>query len=182
MDIVQTRMTLEEFLALPETNRIVELINGEMIMSPPPSDVHQAVIGSLHFFIRGLIEGGILRFAPTGIRFDDENLPEPDIFWISPENAICKLGEDGRYWEGAPDLIIEILSPSTAVKDKREKFQLYQKYGVKEYWIVDPEARYIDVFQRKGDKLIGLGTFAEGDTFESTALSKIVDVRVALGG
>lgn len=76
----------------------------------------------------------------------------------------CRLGEDG-YWYGAPDLVVEVLSPSTAHKDRGVKFDLYEKHGVREYWLVDPEGRYVEVYRREGERFDRAGVFAAGQSW-----------------
>ena len=179
---IKTRMAMGEFLEMPESNRIIELIDGEVNMPPPPLDIHQQAVGSLYLLVHRLMEGGTLRLAPTGIYVDEANFVEPDIFWVRENSADCILVEDGKYWRGAPDLVIEVRSPSTALQDKREKYELYQKSGVREYWIVAPEAQYIEVFRLQEGRFILHGVFGADNTFESAALGgKTVDVAKVFG-
>lgn len=173
-------MTMQEFLALPESNRIIELIGGELVMTPPAVDEHQSRFGSLHFFLRQLIPTGTWRLAPTGLYIDETHFVEPDLFWVRPDSADCQRTPDGKYWQGAPDLIIEILSPSTGLRDKREKFNIYQRIGAREYWIVAPEALYIEVYQLREGSYHAAGIFGVDDSFESAALGVTVEVLKAL--
>src|SRR5436190_1963604 len=128
----KTRVTFEEYSALPETNQIVELIDGEIVVNPP-NFRHQKTLRQIIFSLQSLTATGELGIAPAGVHFDDGNSPEPDLFWVSAENDHCLLEANGSYWHGAPDLVIEILSPSTQANDRGFKFELYQKYGVREY-------------------------------------------------
>ncbi len=175
-ETIKTRTTptpMEEFLAISDDNRIIELLDGEIVMTPPATDWHQSVSGSLYIFIHQCIKGGILRYAPIGLYVDEQNFVEPDLLWISEKNTQCELDKRG-FWHGTPDLIVEILSPSTALRDKRVKFKLYEKLGVREYWIVDPEAKYIEVYHQQDGKFIQLGIYGagEGESFTSTVLPK----------
>lgn len=179
MTTIHTKMTIEEFLALPETNHITQLIDGDFVVTPPPLDIHQETVGALYLYISRLEVGGKLRLAPTGIYMDNENAVEPDIFWVSAANESCFLRADGRYWQGAPDFIIEVLSPSTTDHDQNYKFQLYEKYGVREYWLVDPESKRIEVYQRENNQFRRAGSFAPSSTFASTALNKVINVTAA---
>lgn len=175
-EMTQTRMTMREFMELPETNQIVELIHGEVIVNPPPTDPHQSNSMLMIAFLLKLLPANELRHAPTGVYLDDENWVEPDIFWVSSENTRCTLGEDG-YWHGAPDLVIEIFSPSTVRRDKKDKFELYQKYGVREYWMVDPIGQYVEAWRREGDRFAFIGVFGPDETFTSPVLNgQTVDV------
>jgi Uma2 family endonuclease len=178
-DLTQIKMTLEEYMALEETNQIVELIDGELVMTPPPFDEHQGVIGHTYFFLAQNVKGGTLRIAPTGLHIG-EHMFEPDIFWVGPENNRCVLVE-GKYWEGAPDLVIEILSKSTEYRDRGIKFETFEKHGVREYWLVESEAKFIEVYVWIEGKFDRLGLFGRGKTFESPVLGMAVDVTTVLG-
>jgi len=174
---IQTRITAAEYVLLPETTSPQELIDGEIIELPTPKDDHQKLLGLIYQLLVKLIPGGELRFAPMDVHLDNLNVVQPDIFWVSGPESLCKLGEDG-WWHGAPDLVIEVLSPSTALRDKREKFQLYQKHGVREYWMVDPSAKYVEVWEFPNQK----GIFSAEESFESTVLGgKKVDMVELFG-
>jgi Uma2 family endonuclease len=172
-DMIQTGMTSAEYWDLPETNRIEELIDGEIIVSPTPLDVHQESSGDIYSFLSSTLQTGVLRYAPTGIHFEEGFDLEPDIFWISPDNDHCFLAPDGRYWHGAPDLIVEILPPSTAYRDRGVKFEIYEKHGVREYWLVDPEAKFLEVYQGQFKRL---GIFTKGQTFTSAFIGTDVPI------
>ncbi len=169
-DFTLTRMTAAEFLDLPESNKIIELINGEVIMAPSPVDKHQEILGNLHFKLKPLVDTGIWRFAPADVHLDGINVVQPDLFWVSPDSQICHLVE-GRYWHGAPDLVIEILSPGTTRQDRDTKYRLYEKSGVREYWIVDAEELYIEVYSLRDGAFKRQGIFGLGETFESAVLN-----------
>lgn len=180
-DVTKTRMHAEEFLALPESNLPIELIDGEVIMSPSPKDIHQKVVGLLHQLLVKLTSGGEIRLSPMDVHLDDLNILQPDIFWVSGPDSLCQLGEDG-YWHGAPDLVVEVLSEATTLRDRREKFNLYEKHGSREYWIVDTTGRYVEVWQRIGEQLQRVGVYAADESFESPLLGgKVVDLKAILG-
>lgn len=170
MDIpVKTRTTFAEYAALPESNQIVELIDGEIVMNPPLFR-HQKALVKIIFSLQFLSENGEICVAPSGLNFDDGNSFEPDLFWVSAENTNCFLGADGRYWHGGPDLVIEVLSPSTEVNDRGIKFQTYQKYGVREYWMVNPEAKFVEVYMLDSERLIQQGICDANQPFVSAVL------------
>jgi Uma2 family endonuclease len=134
--------TIEEFKALPE-GTLAELINGILFMSPSPTLEHQQIISDLltdlNVFIRKHRSGGRVLPAPCDVYLDEEaNVVQPDIVYVSPENQSI-IKKNGIH--GAPDLIIEILSPSNASHDLDLKTGLYEKSGVSEYWIVSPTTR-----------------------------------------
>jgi Uma2 family endonuclease len=113
---------------------------------------------------------GEARFAPTGLHLNDGNSFEPDLFWVSSENTRCFLEDNGRYWHGAPDLVVEILSPSTASDDRGIKYETYEKYGVREYWLVDPDAKFVEVYRHQGGKFERQGVYKPDQPFVSAAL------------
>jgi Uma2 family endonuclease len=168
--ITQARVTAEEYFKLPETNQRVELLDGEIVTQMPPKHIHQRLVGLLYHLLLRLIQSGEIVLSPSAIHLDDENVPEPDLFWVSGSDSLCKLGEDD-FWHGAPDLIVEVLLPSTARYDKDYKFKLYQKYGVREYWIVDPVHQYIEVFSLENKKFKQLGVYQADHSFESPVLN-----------
>lgn len=124
-------ITIEEFFQLPETTDITEYINGEIYVSPAPRDIHQAVLGKLHLQIAKLELGGIIRFSPTDLRLGNNGV-QPDLFWIAEDNDQCVL-VDERIWQGAPNLVVEVVSPSTAKRDRDDKFHIYETNDVLEY-------------------------------------------------
>ncbi len=95
--------------------------------------------------------------APIDILFSENDATEPDIVFVSRENESI-IKEDNI--QGAPDLLIEILSPSTAAIDRKTKFRLYEKYGVREYWLVSPEAENVQIFVLRGSGYELLGNFS----------------------
>ncbi len=166
---VKTRTTFAEYTALPESNQIVELIDGEIVVNPPLFR-HQKALVKIIFSLHFLSENGELCVAPSGLHFDDGNSFEPDLFWVSTENKSCILESNGRYWHGGPDLVIEVLSPSTELNDRGIKFQTYQKYGVREYWMVNPEAKFVEVYQLESERLIRQGIYDADQPFVSAVL------------
>lgn len=132
--VSKRRMTAAELSQLPETNQPTELIAGMLIVSPCPVPKHQQISGRFFIKLDDLIPDGEIFFAPIGVYFDEDNIPEPDIVWVA-EDSKCVIGD--KYLEGAPELIIEIFSPGTLRYDRREKYELYERFGVREYWMAD---------------------------------------------
>jgi Uma2 family endonuclease len=170
-------MTRAQFLALPQTNLPTEYVNGVAIMSPTPIKRHQDTVQETTFTLRALFPKslGSLNFAPLDVHIDGVNTVQPDVFWVSAENTRCNLGEDG-YWYGAPDLVIEVLSPATEKRDRGEKFKLYETAGVREYWLIGKD--YVEVYQRLEEKFARVGVFGAGESF---ATSLVADVTIDAG-
>lgn len=179
LTVVQPRMTAEEFRQLPESEDWLQLINGELIMSASPVDMHQLVGGNTYGYLYTKLGAKRLRYE-ADLYLSDIDVPRPDIFWVSPENPHCQL--KGGYWHGAPDLIVEILSPSTAKLDRGKKYQMYEHYGVGEYWILDPVDRSQEVYSLKDGKYIRLGFYEPGEKFQSVILKIEIEVAVLFDG
>jgi Uma2 family endonuclease len=160
-------MTAEQFFEMPETNQIEELIEGEYIVSPPPIGLHQLAVGNAYFFLRSTVPGQAV-VSPAALRLEEDHVLEPDVFWIRPDGD-CKL-VDGRYWQGAPDLVIEVLSPSTARRDRGVKFDVYERHGVREYWLIDLEAQFVEVYRHEDGAFRRRGLFGADEAFASAAL------------
>lgn len=172
--ITQTRMTAREFMAQPESSEHVELIAGEFVMSPTPKFKHQNISLNSAVELRGKVPHGKVVISPMDVYLDDENVVQPDVFWVSGVDSRCKLGDDG-YWHGAPDLVVEVLSPSTALRDHGIKFALYERFGTREYWLIDPDGEFVEVFHHDGEVFRRAGAFGRDAAF---ALSVLPDVTV----
>ncbi|HAS53380.1 MAG: restriction endonuclease [Nitrospirae bacterium GWC2_57_13] len=147
------RYTYKEYAALPEGSPY-QLIEGELIMTPSPAPYHQMISLRLATALANhvsLNKAGLVFTAPIDVYLDDEDTYQPDIIVILKERTRI-VGE--KRIEGAPDVVVEILSPSTAYYDLRKKFYQYEKHGVKEYWIVDPELKTVDIYENKGGKFV----------------------------
>jgi Uma2 family endonuclease len=140
--------TYADYLEWDEDFR-AEIIGGKVYMMSPPLTVHQWVSGELFFQIKSFLKGKPCKVfaAPFGVRLfpkedhSDNTVVEPDIVVICDSSKV-----DERGCNGAPDLVIEILSPSTTRKDRLVKFNQYLDAGVREYWIVDPDAASVEVY------------------------------------
>ena len=147
--IVSTKVKspLERYLELPE-GYPAELIEGEIVMSPSPERLHQEIALSIVEKLLNFKDKGKIYYE-IDVHFDEENVLRPDIIFIKNESNKI-IGE--KWIEGAPDLVVEILSPSTTVKDTLVKRDIYERFGVKEYWIVDPATREVFVYENTGDR------------------------------
>ena len=164
---IQLQMTAAEYFARPETNAPEELIQGELVVSSPPTPEHQRAVAKAFTLIDRLKPNGEVFFAPIALYLDEQNVPEPDVVWVA-ENSRCTIAE--KRLEGPPELVLEVHSPGTVRRDRREKYQLYEQYGVREYWLLDPAERYIEVYQHDGSRFIRHGVYGPQDTFVSPTL------------
>ncbi len=144
---------LEVYRMLPEGTR-AELINGKLFISPAPTLGHQHVIIKLVSLIYNYSNKnklGEVYVSPIDVYINQKNAVQPDIVFVLSENKSI-LKEDGIY--GAPDLVIEVLSPGTKKFDLDKKKKIYEKNSVKEYWIVDPDTKESLGYQLKNSKFI----------------------------
>lgn len=147
----RVRYTFADCLAWDEDTHI-EIINGEAFMMATPSSRHQEILMELARQLANFLEGKQCRVypAPFGVRLfeQDNDRPEDVNTVVEPDlSVVCDRDKiDIHGCKGAPDLIMEVLSPSTRRHDRLVKLNLYQRAGVKEYWIVDPETKSVQVF------------------------------------
>ncbi len=151
----------------------VELIKGKLLkMSPGPNLRHQETSGNLYFNIKGCFINHPCRlyYAPFDVRLPVQDIKRKrDSTVVQPDLCIiCDLAKlDDKGCNGAPDLVVEILSPGNTKHDMHTKFWLYEESGVKEYWMIQPNDRNVLVYSLKDGKYIGLPPFSEGDIIES---------------
>lgn len=174
------RYTYRDYLSWPDEKRW-ELIRGVPYdMSPAPAPRHQELVSNLVYIFMTYItkNGSSCRVypAPFDVRFsqadDTETVVQPDISVICDPKKI-----DDKGCVGAPDLVVEILSPSTGYKDETEKFKLYEKEGVKEYWVVNPGRQTVEVFSFDGASYGKPAYYIMGETLKSNVLK---DFSVAM--
>jgi Uma2 family endonuclease len=141
-------LTYDDLVALPDDGKRYELIGGEIYELPAPNLFHQLGSGTLFSLLRDFVllrQLGLVFAAPLDVRFDPRNTVQPDIVFLSRERRHLMRKGDFKVIDGAPDLLIEILSPSNRGYDFIKKAALYATFGVREYWIVDTEAETIFV-------------------------------------
>ncbi len=171
----EKRFTYKDYLKWPDEERW-ELVDGVAYnMTPAPSFRHQRVAGMFYHILMNNLKGKscIPGIAPTDVVLSEYDVVQPDIFVVCDKNKITKANI-----QGAPDLIIEVLSPSTTLKDKREKKVCYEKYGVREYIIVDPMENYVERFYLEDD-----GSYSKGNIFgpkEVLPLTSLEEIEISL--
>jgi Uma2 family endonuclease len=147
------KLTYEDYLQFPEDGKRHELIDGEHYVTPTPIRKHQAVSGNLLGAIWSYLQQqpvGRIFSAPFDVIFSDFDVVEPDLLFISTER-LAQI-ETSPWVRGAPDLVVEIGSPATRKRDETIKRRLYERFGVTEYWVVDPEVDVVRVYRRSGDR------------------------------
>ncbi|NBC17308.1 MAG: Uma2 family endonuclease [Bacteroidetes bacterium] len=162
--------TYDDLREMPETMDRYEIIDGTLYMSPSANVWrHQRAAGNLYMMLRHWLDAhdwGEVYFAPADVVMTPDKAVQPDLFVVAKE----RLDIVDAYVDGVPDLIVEVVSPSSITYDRKTKYNLYEKVGVREYWIVDPEAHTVDVFVRREGRFDLLDTFAAGDTAASVLL------------
>jgi Uma2 family endonuclease len=166
------RFTYQDYLQLPEDRRY-EIVNGELYIVPAPTPAHQAILRNLELALHRYVTDadlGIVLQAPCDVLLSAEDVVQPDVFFISTNRqSIMKE----QYIDGAPDLVVEILSPATAARDRGVKLKLYERAGVLEYWLVSPEARTVEVLTLSGTSYARMGLYGAEDTLASPLLTDL---------
>jgi Uma2 family endonuclease len=152
----------------PDNDKRYEVIDGELYVSPAPDWEHQEQLSNLDYFVKNWVKAhrlGRIVNAPVGVVLDDENGLEPDLIFILHEHAHI-IQKRGVF--GVPDLVVEVLSPSTESRDRGLKLRRYAASGVPHYWILDTEGPRIEerVLGEEGYRLVG--TFGPGEVFRPT--------------
>lgn len=154
MDLVERppRTIMEVFKRLPE-GTLAEIIDGNLYMLPFPNTSHQRALGDVVAVLHSFVDQhhlGEVFLGPLDVYLDEEkNVVQPNIFFVSSENDLT--GKDD-FIHGVPDLIIEILSPGFEEYDLVRKKELYEKFGVKEYWVINPDSKESSGFFLKDGK------------------------------
>jgi Uma2 family endonuclease len=166
------RLTYEDLVRLPEDRKRHELIDGEHFVTPSPNIRHQSIVGSIYFLIATYLEAhplGRVFGAPLDVIFSDVDVVEPDVLYVSNERAEALAGTHVR---GVPDLVVEVASRGTRKRDQTIKRRLYERVGVLEYWIVDPELEVVRVYRREGERFARVDELSReaGDVLVTTLL------------
>jgi Uma2 family endonuclease len=136
------RTILDVWNSLPE-GTLCQIVNNNLVMSPAPTNQHQVILNKINFAFLKFLELnnlGDVRISPFDVHFSNRNILQPDLVFIASENL--HLLED-KGLVGTPDIVVEILSPSTAHIDLGEKRLIYESYGVKEYFVVEPNTKNV---------------------------------------
>ncbi len=168
------RFTYDEYKTLPESmEKRYELLDGDILMVPAPTTVHQRISRNLEYLLLHIVRKdklGAVFYSPVDVVFGqatEREVVEPDIIFITRE----RMGIVSRNEiQGAPDLMVEILSPGTEERDRGYKKVLYSRYGVREYWIVDPDQAVVEVYRHEAGGLKLAQTLLETDRLSTPLL------------
>lgn len=166
------RTMYEVWESLPE-GTLCQLVNNNLVMSPAPINAHQVILGKIFVKLSIFTEDkqcGECRIAPYDVHFSKRNILQPDIIFIANEN-LNKVESKGLV--GVPDLVVEILSPGTAHVDMGEKRNVYEQYGVKEYFIVDPATKTVTPLILQGKEFVEMETTV--GIISSTLLNTVIN-------
>ena len=175
------KLTYEDYRNTPDDKRY-ELLDGELILAPAPRTTHQTVQNNISWRMSQFVamEGlGKVFNAPTDVVLMGTDIVQPDIVFVSREREHIVMEND---IQGAPDLVVEVLSPSTASRDRGYKRSLYARHGVREYWMAGVESATITVLVLGESGFEVFGTFGEGERFRSPTLGGFeVEIDVVFG-
>jgi Uma2 family endonuclease len=170
MKVVQPRLTYPELRAMPDDGTRYELIDGEVFVTPSPSEKHQRILVNLLVSVHNHVVAnnlGRVYVAPLDVVFGERTALQPDLMFISK----ARRGIIGpEYILGAPDLVVEILSPHRVAFDRVRKFEQYAQHGVEEYWIIDPVAESLEVYRLVGNNYSLEATLTGEEDLESPLL------------
>ena len=164
------KRTYADYCLTPDDERY-ELLDGELVMSPSPNRAHQRIDAKLGWRLAQFVEErdlGEVFSAPFDVVLSDTNVVQPDLLFVSKEQAYIVTEDNIR---GAPDLVVEIISPSTIERDRSLKRALYARYGVREYWLVDPDTRTVTVLLLDEGAFVEIARYGAGQTLTSPTLA-----------
>jgi len=167
---VDTRLTYDDFCLLPEDGKRREIIEGELFVTPSPQTPHQRAATRLTIRLGEFVEShklGEVFCAPFDVVFSEFDVVEPDLLYISNARAGVLTRKNVQ---GAPDLVVEVLSETTARVDRSIKLKLYGRFAVQEYWIIDPNGPSAEIYRRGEEGLDLVAKLSAADALSSPML------------
>jgi Uma2 family endonuclease len=163
--------TYQDYLNLPDDGKRYEIIEGVLYMANAPSSTHQYLVGEIFAELRYFANKnklGQVTIAPFEVHLSETSRPiQPDVFFVRA--ARWPSGEIA-YFEGAPDLVVEVISPSSTRVDRYTKFRVYEQSGVQEYWLINPRLQTVEIFTLVEGEYALWGEFRREDTVTSGVL------------
>ena len=166
--------TYDDYIALPDDGKRFEIIEGDVSMTPAPSPRHQAVqlrLGSLLLAYLDKHPLGTVFISPIDVVLSMVDIVQPDLLFIGQSRSGI-IAEKNIV--GIPNLVVEILSPSSTTRDRKEKRDLYERYGLPEYWIVDPDCQTIEVYLSVANRLEKAETLKAGEQLHSRQIAGLI--------
>lgn len=184
-----TPMSLDDYLQLPETTVSMERLGGvvvyphwnEVHMTPAPTPIHQDVVLRIGAWLLAYSReaGGSAHIAPVDVVLPGGDVVQPDVMWLAPDSRCVRME---KRFRGVPELVIEVISPGSAGYDRSDKYALYKRSGVGEYWIVDPVHQTVEVWTLVEGVFERQDAYRLSDTFTSVTLDVAVGVNTLLLG
>ena len=143
-------LTYQDYLRMPDDRNRREILGGDLYVTPAPSPGHQRVVASLLTLLHTYLAThplGKLYLSPVDVVLSDIDVVQPDLIFVAADRLLIVTS---TAIQGPPDLVIEVLSPSTTRLDRGRKMETYAHFGVLEYWIADPDARTLEIFRLEG--------------------------------
>jgi Uma2 family endonuclease len=168
------QFTVADYQSMPEGPPYYQLVEGELIMAPSPGSLHQDIAGNIYFLLRRHVTKhrlGKVCIAPLDVFLSDTSVLQPDVFFLSIA-SLPLLQADGVH--GAPDLVVEIVSPSNGPLEKRRKRPIYAQSGVKELWLIDPVLEQIHRYDFTVDAAKPVQLVDSEESFETPLLPGLV--------
>lgn len=140
-------LTYQDYLQMPDDRTRKEIIGGDLYVTPAPTPLHQRIVTALVSILRAHVRAhglGEVLVSPIDVVLSQTDVVQPDIVFIARANEQI-IGEAAI--QGAPDLVVEVLSPSTVKMDRGRKMEVYARSGIPEYWIVDPDALTVEIYR-----------------------------------
>lgn len=160
--------TVDDYLLLGEMKTPCQLINGELVMSPAPTPLHQRIARKIFKILDSANLPGEIFFSPIDLYVNSRNVFQPDLVYLSNKDILTERGI-----EGPPDLVVEIISPSNSYTDRNQKKDSYLKFGIREYWIIDPGNETIEIYTPEGGKDVPVFFASKDGEVTSTTIKTI---------
>jgi Uma2 family endonuclease len=177
--LIRPRVSYADLQRAPEDGHRYELYDGEVFVVPAPIPLHQVVVHRMGNLLKAFADrhGGIVLLSPVDIVFSEFDVVQPDVVFFERDRThLIDLWQPIRV---PPDLAVEVLSPTTAATDRGKKMQMLARYGVREYWLLEPKARTVEVHWLAGDAYALAQSASDSETARSTILKDFaVDVAI----
>ena len=169
----RTVWTYDDYAALPDDGNRYEVLDGELVMAPAPTIGHQVGLLNLIFAVRQHVKShklGECYIAPCDIILDPRTVVQPDFIFVSNDRSSIVTEKN---IQGTPDLVVEVLSPSTIQRDRVTKLRLYARFKIPHCWLLDPMTRILEVFELDGSSYRLTAAHAENETFTLTLFPEL---------